>query len=219
MIYYKPNLTETNTHVLAAASGGWTVANSFRINDLATIIANFGGYFPGMDILTHTYSEYRVYGVKLSMTLWPRVTPISSASGVTATGLALIVFFEASPVSTFATDNGATPSLKVENMMQGRFRRYKIINYSTMGAKPTKISWYFNVHNIFGGDVQSKTDVAFVGTINTTSGALAGPLEGPYMRWGLASLAGVAPASDIVFDNRITIKPYVKFFRSKVLYN
>lgn len=211
VIFYKPSYTETNTHTLSAASGGWTVANTFRINDWSTIHNDFGGYVPGGVMLFNNFLQYRIYGVKLTMTLWPRVTANpGSMPGVTNTAMALVVFIEASPSNTFATDDVGHAN-KVENMMQGRFRAYKIINYSSMGAKPTKISYYANVNNIFGPDSVVKNDTLFIGGF---AGSLpTAPSNGPYMRWGLATLSFTAPPADIVFDNRITIKPYVKCFR------
>lgn len=203
-LFYKA-LTTWGSVVLSPSANQWFAFPATQFNSMPDLAARFGS-LPGLLALSNVFYQYRIRGVKLTMTAWPSIDAFPVPICMFIQGASRNEFSDASMV----------------NGPEQRWFKYRTVRNAANGATPSSVSMYLNVNKIFGPDQIVKNDQAFIGSVPTAGSppnAWNAPTSaGPWVRAGFFTLDGLNTQAGAV---RVTVKfsliIYLEMFGKRVI--
>ena len=192
----------------------------------ATNHSSFPGIFlyfgncPGLSTLANQFLRYRIRGIKVKYTIYPKQTD-------PATHEPVFFYVNAQPAGTSIQEHhlGPTPPFPAPSITvtpEQRWAKYAPVKFPMAGAAPTRLTVYYSVNKVFGQDAVVKNDESFTGQLKTTSpywdNAIGShPVQGIWIQHGVSTISNnpVTVEQKYVYVMQATL--YTEFFGKRVI--
>jgi len=178
------------------------------------------GNCPGLSTLATQFLRYRIRGIKIKYTIYPK-----NVDPATHEPVFFYVNAQAAGTSIQASDQGPIPpfpSQTIWNTPEQRWAKYVPVKFPMAGASPTRLSVYYSVNKVFGQDAVVKNDESFTGQLKTAApywdnAAGAHPVHGIWIQHGVSTISNlqVNAAQHYVYVMQAIV--YAEFFGRRVM--
>jgi len=178
------------------------------------------GNCPGLSTLATQFLRYRIRGIKIKYTIYPRSTDPATHEPVF-----FYVNAQAAGTSIGESDQGPIPPFPTQNIFntpEQRWAKYAPVKFPMAGAAPTRLTVYYSVNKVFGPDSVVKNDESFTGQLKTTlpywdNVPGAHPVQGIWIQHGVSTLSNIPTTVVQNYTYVMQATLYTEFFGKRVM--